>query len=85
MGYLRWNFYMKIAFALYLFWRILEGATWTTFTGRQRTIYPLILIYAIGSLYCIIKEKKYKKQLWDLIADILYIIIFLLLCLLTII
>ena len=63
MGYFRWNFYMKIAFALYLFWRILEGATWATFTGRQRTIYPLIFIYAIYSLYSIIREKKYKEQL----------------------
>lgn len=85
MGYLRWNFYMKVAFAIYLLWRILEGATWTTFTGRQKTVYPLVFIYAVYSLCGIIKRKKYKEQLWDLIADILYIVIFLLLCLLTII
>lgn len=36
MGYLRWNFYMKVAFAIYLLWRILEGATWTTFTGSRK-------------------------------------------------
>ena len=75
-----WKKLIDIIFIYSLILRLVEGKTWQTLGLVQYIVYPFVLLFAIIELYSILREKRYRLFMWELIFYSVYIVLFLVLC-----
>ena len=75
-----WKIIIDVIFLFSLSWRLLEGKTWNTLGLTQQLVYPLVLFFIILDLYDIIKKRECKKNNWNLVFYTVYILLFRVLC-----